>query len=84
MELHLITKHGGNIFDSLKKAKINTEIFSSISHIMPKQEKHTLINANKKAIFIDDSFAERKKISERYGIPCFDLDAVECLLDDRR
>lgn len=32
------------------------------------------------AIFIDDSFAERKRVFEALGIPVFGLDAVECLI----
>ena len=33
------------------------------------------------AIFIDDSFAERKKVREATGVPVFGVDMVESLLD---
>ena len=33
------------------------------------------------SIFIDDSFSERKKISKILGIPVFDVDMVESLID---
>ena len=36
------------------------------------------------AIFIDDSFAERRRVKEACGIPVFDVDMVESLLDWRR
>jgi hypothetical protein len=36
------------------------------------------------AIFIDDSFQERVRVSKALGIPGFDLDAVESLIDHRR
>jgi len=83
IELHLITKHLEDIFETLKKIKVDKNIFKSISRLMPEQEKCRLIDTNKKAIFIDDSFAEREAVSKRIGIPCFDLDAMESLLDDR-
>ena len=35
------------------------------------------------SIFIDDSFAERRRVKEALGIPVFDLDMVESLLDWR-
>lgn len=37
----------------------------------------------KGAIFIDDSFAERREVAEACGIPTFDLSMLELLLDDR-
>ena len=33
------------------------------------------------SLFIDDSFAERKRVKEACGIPVFDLDMVESLLN---
>jgi carbamoyl-phosphate synthase large subunit len=32
------------------------------------------------SIFIDDSFAERKEVKDKLGIPVFAPDAVECLM----
>lgn len=37
----------------------------------------------KDSILIDDSFAERKRVRERLGIPVFDIDMVESLIDWR-
>jgi hypothetical protein len=37
----------------------------------------------REAIFIDDSFAERRQVQEALGIPTFAVDALECLLDWR-
>jgi hypothetical protein len=37
----------------------------------------------KNAIFIDDSFAERKKVHDVLGIPVYDVDMVESLIDWR-
>ena len=45
------------------------------------ENKATCISG--RAIFIDDSFAERRQVRESCGIPVFDLDMVESLLDWR-
>ena len=46
-------------------------------------EKYKFMDEDVPSIFIDDSFSERLAISERLGIPVFDLDAVESLIDWR-
>ncbi|NQS88895.1 ATP-grasp domain-containing protein [Patescibacteria group bacterium] len=35
------------------------------------------------AIFIDDSFSERRSVFERHGIPTFDCSMIELLIDER-
>ena len=35
------------------------------------------------AIFIDDSFSQRREVAERHGIPTFDPSMLEMLIDDR-
>ena len=37
----------------------------------------------RQAIFIDDSFAERRKVHQTLGIAVFDVDMVESLIDWR-
>ncbi len=78
----LITKHDGDIYDSLKSFKISSQLFYKIIHIDKHMEKADFIT-EKKSIFIDDSFSERKKIFEKLHIPVYDLDMVESLLDWR-
>lgn len=75
----LITKHKYDIYKSLKKYRISEEIFDEIICIKDEDEKSQYIN-EKKAIFIDDSFSERKKVSEKIGIPVFDVSEVEGLI----
>jgi hypothetical protein len=41
---------------------------------MPQAIRHT------DAIFIEDSFQERRDVHERKGIPVFASDSVECLM----
>ena len=79
----LITKHINDIYKSLEKYKISERVFSEIISIQKEDEKKRYIS-RKKAIFIDDSFAERKHIYNEINIPVFDLDMVESLIDWRR
>ncbi|WHY91240.1 ATP-grasp domain-containing protein [Neobacillus cucumis] len=83
IEIVLITKHIHDIRETLKKLKISPDIFSEIIHIKQDDEKHKYFNMDKSSIFIDDSHSERKKIKEKFGIPVFDIDAIECLIDWR-
>lgn len=76
----LITKHINNIFDSLQKYCISKEIFTKIINLSQNEEKYEYID-EKESIFIDDSFIERYKIHVNCGIPCYDLDMIESLID---
>lgn len=79
----LITKHIENIYRSLDKYRISECLFSQIISIKKEDKKKKYIS-DEKAIFIDDSFAERKSIYNEINIPVFDLDMVESLIDWRR
>ena len=80
-KLILLTKHAGNAIQTLDDHSIDMNLFDSIINIPDWAEKYQFIR--KDSIFIDDSFAERKAIHEAWGIPVFDTDAVECLMDWR-
>ena len=79
--LVLLTKHSGNIIDRLEMYNINPLLFDSIISLKRSENKADYISGE--AIFIDDSFSERKRVQEKCGIPVFDLDAVESLFDWR-
>ena len=81
-KIHLLSKHAGNLKEDLKKYHIAENLFEDITVIPIEDEKKNYIN-EKKAIFIDDSFAERKKVHDAIGIAVFDVDMVECLIDWR-
>lgn len=81
--VHLLTRHEGDIHQALRAAKIDPELFSEIQTLGWDEEKCQMIMSGLKAIFIDNSYAERKKVKERIGIPVFDTDAVPALLDWR-
>lgn len=81
-QIHMITKHIGNIYEDLEKYRIAETLFDDIILLKPEEDKTDYIKFLN-AIFIDDSFAERKRVKEVLGIPVFDVDMIECLLDWR-
>lgn len=80
-EIILLTKHIGDIYEYLHKYKISMSLFNEIIQIGKYDNKEDYVTSN--SIYIDDSFAERKAIKEKFDIPVFDLDMVESLIDWR-
>jgi len=81
--VHLLTRHEGDIHQALAKAKIHPSLFKSIRKLDWQEDKFQLMPSREKAIFIDNAFAERKKVKSLTGMPVFDVDAVPSLLDWR-
>lgn len=81
-KLFLLTKHARDIEKTLAEYRISAGLFEGIIHIPEEGNKADCI-FDSNSIFIDDSFAERKSVREACGIPVFDLDMVESLLDWR-
>lgn len=81
-KIHLLTKHIGDLDDDLQKFKISKALFDEVIVLSKEDEKYKYIN-EKSAIFIDDSFAERKIVKEQCEIPVFDVDMVESLINWR-
>lgn len=81
IKLTLLSKHDdeklGKLDDLLRELRIE-QVFDRIIHISPDDKKYKYID-NNNAIFIDDSFAERKAIHDNCNINVFSLDMVECL-----
>ncbi len=78
----LLSKHATDIHFDLKRLAISEDLFDEIRVIDVLEEKSDYVT-EKDAIFVDDSFAERKKISEKCNIPVFDVDMIESLIDWR-
>ena len=74
----LLSKHEGNLIESLKNHRLNN-LFDKIIHISKNGHKSDYIT-DIKSIFIDDSFAERKNIKKRKNIFVFSPDMIEILL----
>lgn len=79
-KLILITRHPLIPLETLKRYKIYSGLFDKIIHITFEQKKTDFMEPEN-AIFIDNSFLERKLVFESLGMPVFDVDAVDCLID---
>lgn len=78
----LLTKHSGDIYLTLKSMAISEYLFDEIIQIKGTENKVDYIKYEE-AIFIDNSFFERKKVFEILNIPVFDVDAISSLIDWR-
>ena len=81
IKITLLSRHDdiklGKLDELLDKLRIR-QIFDRIIHLDPSQKKIDFID-NTDSIFIDDSFAERKAIANKFNIPVFSLDMIEAL-----
>lgn len=75
----LLTKHSGSALKSLQDSNIDINLFNSVISIPCWGSKADYVET--KSIFIDDSFAERKKVHEVCGVSVYDVDMVESLFD---
>ena len=80
-KLFLISKHVGDLEGELRRFCIHPGLFDQIIRLDQSESKLPYIQAG--SIFIDDSFAERRRIHEGCGVPVFDLDMIESLIDWR-
>jgi len=74
----LLSKHSKNIRETLTSFAISELLFEEIIVLRENQNKSDFIR-EMNSIFIDDSFAERKRVFETLKIPVFSLDAIESL-----
>lgn len=79
--VYLITKHRKDIYASLKERKIGRELFDKIIHVPADENKIDHMNPGAKALYIDDSFAERKAIWDKFGIKVLGVENIEMLLN---
>ena len=75
----LLTKHQHNIRETLRACAISEQLFEDIVQIPDSQEKWSFIKPEG-AIFIDNYWFDRRAVREKFGIPVFDVDGIECLL----
>lgn len=75
----LLTKHRHNVKETLRSCGISEYLFKDIIQISDSQEKWAFIDPDG-AIFIDNYWFDRRAVSEKWGIPVFDVDSIECLL----
>lgn len=80
VKMTLLTRHKGDLYSDMKKRCIDLNLFTDIILIGQDKEKTDYI-CSEKAIFIDNAYQERKKVSEKLHIPVFDVDGIEVLMD---
>ena len=78
IRLHLLSRHAGDLRQTLNRLAIEP-LFDTIVQVPDCSCKSEYI-LTRSAIFIDDSFAERRRVQERLGIPTFAADALESLM----
>lgn len=76
----LITRHAGDLERALKQYRLEG-LFDEVIWIKDGRPKAAFMDP-KDAIFIDDSFAERKAVHDEYGMPVFDKHMIEALMED--
>lgn len=83
----LLTRHAlgheDTILENLATHAVSSAIFDEIIELLDGDEKSDFIQAAGGAVFIDNAYMERKKVREKIGIPVFDVEGVEVLLDWR-
>lgn len=87
-ELILLTRHsvseGSNLSDDMDRLGLSVSLFDKIIELTWNDEKVTYMDNKKPSVFIDNSFAERRKVFEKLNIPVFDVTHVACLFDWRK
>jgi hypothetical protein len=82
VRLTLLTRHAGDPLETLRRFRL-AGVFDEIRTVPAGTPKSSAIDQTRDAIFIDDSFAERREVARATGLPTFDSSMVELLLDDR-
>lgn len=82
VKIHLITRRAGDIGEILRRYRIDS-LFDEICQLGPEDSKAAAI-VERDCVFIDCSFSERFAVHKSLGVPVFDLDAVESLIDWRQ
>lgn len=78
----LLTKHAKEIDVTLSSYHIDKGLFNKIVSIKEEEDKFSFITLQN-AIFIDNSFKERKSVFQNLNIPVFDVDGLDVLMDWR-
>ena len=77
----LVTKHAYDLHETMADIRLSEGIFDEIIEVPIDEDKYRYMNNDIPSIFIDNAYAERKKVKEKLGIPTFDVSNIECLID---
>ena len=81
IKITLITKHSKDLNQTLNNYRL-AGLFDEVLHLKQEDQKYKYIK-NTNSIFIDDSFRERKLVTEKLGILTFDSNMIEVLLKEK-
>jgi carbamoyl-phosphate synthase large subunit len=81
IRLVLLTRHNEDLSETLRRHRLNG-LFDQLLHIRDGRPKADFIDDHD-AIFIDDSFAERRAVAQQKGIPVFSPCMIEMLFDEK-
>lgn len=76
----LLTRHTGTSIEKELKDHRMTDLFDEVIQLFKSDNKADRIDMELNPIFIDDSYGERKAVSDALGIPVFDTHGVESLI----
>lgn len=79
IDIVLLTKHLYDVAETLRTCGISEHLFNDIIQVPESQEKSRFIDPDG-AIFIDNYWYDRRAIKQKWNIPVFDVDGIECLL----
>ena len=81
VKIVLITKHAYDIHETMKKIRLSEDIFDEIIEVPLDEDKCDYMDNDIPSIFIDNAYAERKKVKVKHGMPTFDVSNIGCLID---
>ena len=79
VKISLLSRHKGDIESELKRFSLDV-LFDRVIHLQREEKKSDYIK-NPNAIYIDDSFAERREVSENCNISVFSVEMIPVLID---
>lgn len=83
--MKLISKHDGDLIADLRALRVSPELFDEIIHISKEDRKCDYIRPKQDALFLDDSFAERKQMKEVFpDMIVLGVDCIDVLIDYRQ
>lgn len=77
-KIYLLSKHDGDLKKELEEFRLD-HLFDEVMHIGKTEDKADFIRSNK-ALFIDDSNAERVNIKTKMNLPVFSPDMIDVLI----
>ena len=80
----LLTRHETDVRQDMQAFRIFPGLFDGVICIPRSEKKTDHVFPSSKALFIDDSFAERDAMRRAFGITALGVDAVEALIDERQ